>query len=241
MQKSRLLKTIFLIIFLSVSSFAFAQVRVNLDNLYTVTFPLNPTKTKTDTNTTVYSANQNGAFYIVMVKHMVKQFDYSTNSDSLQHFYDALLNTTVKKAGAKLVYKENLKISGNKGIDFGYTVENKAGFPDTRYQRSVYLNKTLISFSFWTFKNKLEASTADREIFFNTITTPTDEAPPAPYTAAVKAVPADSGKTPAPQIATKTTLSRVGYSVGYILGAVILTALIIGLIVFIKKTSKNKK
>jgi hypothetical protein len=236
------MKKTLIVILLGFTQFAMAQVRVNLDNLYTVTFPLNPTKTKTDANTTVYSANQNDGFYIVMVQHMPKQFDYTSNADSLQRFYKNLLNSTIKKASAKLVYQESLKIDGTNAIDFGYTLDDKAGFPDTRFQRSVYINKTLISFSFWTFKAKLKAVTADKEIYFNTITTPKEEAPPAPYTASVKTSVADSGTAPAQQAASSANKTQVSYPVGYIVGAVIFVLLLIAVIVFNKKSSsKNKK
>jgi hypothetical protein len=238
------MKKLLVIILLGCTGFAFGQtgVRVNLNDLLSVTFPVNPTKTKTDSNATVYSANQNGAFYIVTVTNMSMRSDLSANSDSLQHFYDGLLNSTVKKLNAKLDYKESGTISDVKDIEFGYTLVSKAGFPDTRFERSVYLNKTLISFSFWTFKDKLQANTADRDIFFRSIVSPSEPAPPTPYQGEVKtAAPADTAKTPAQQAATKATVSRVGYSVGYILGAVILTALIIGLLIMIKKTFYNKK
>jgi hypothetical protein len=235
------MKKILIIVFLGFTQFAWGQVRVNLNNLYSVTFPLKPLKTQADSITTVYSANQKGAFYIASVKDMAKMADRSS-ADSLKHFYDELVKSTIKKLNGKLSYQKDITINGAKGVDFGYTIDSKTGFADARVQQSVYLNKTLFSFSFWTFKDKLAANIVDREVFFSTIATPTEETPPAPYTAAVKADTNIIDKTPAQQTAPKATVSRVGYSVGYILGALILTAFIIGIIVLIRKTSSpNKK
>lgn len=241
------MKKLLLFIFLGFTGLAYGQVRVNLNNLSSVTFPHNPTKTKTDSVNTVYSATQNGGYYIATIEDMSKRADLSANSDSLKRFYDNLLNTTIKKLNGKLAYKENLTVNGAPGIDFGYTLDNKAGFPDTRFQRSVYINKTLLTFAFWTFKDKLKANAADRDIFFNSIVDPSEPAPPTPYQPEVKGQtevttpPADSAKTPAQQIATKATVDRVGYSVVYILGAIFLAAVIIGLLVYFKKTFYNKK
>lgn len=238
------MKKLLFIILIGCTNLTFAQsgVRVSLNDLLTVTFPVNPTKTKTDSSATVYSANHNGGFYIVTVTDMSKKADLSANTDSLKHFYSELLVSTVKKADGKLEYKEDASINDVKDIEFGYTVVNKAGFPDARFQKSVYLNKTLITFAFWTFKDKLQAVTPDRDLFFRSITAPSEPAPPTPYQADVKTAPAGSkAETPAQQIAPPATVNRVGYSVGYILGAVILTALIIGLLIFIKKKFYDKK
>lgn len=235
------MKKLLLPIFLICTQLAFAQVRVSLDSQLSVTFPINPTKTKTGADSYVYSANQNGAFYIATVTDMGKQFDYTTNGDSLQHFYDNLLNSTVKKVSAKLDYKQSTTIADVKGFEFGYTLDNKGGFPDMRFQRSVYLNKTLYSFQFWTFKDKLKANTADRDVFFNTITKPREEAPAAPYQAAVKVAPADSGKTVAKQATTKPAGSPLGYYAGVIIGCLLLGAFIMVIIKLVIKTPKSPK
>ncbi|MEO6522282.1 MAG: hypothetical protein ABIN91_11430 [Mucilaginibacter sp.] len=240
MQESRLFRNLLIAILLGFSQLALGQVRVNLNNSYSVTFPLKPLKTRADSITVVYSANQKGAYYIASVKDMGKMADRSSN-DSLKRFYNDLIKSTIKKLNGKLSYQKDITINGAKGVDFGYTIDSKTGFADTRFQQSVYLNKTLLSFSFWTFKDKLEANTADKEVFFNTIATSTEEAPPAPYTAAVKADTNIIDKTPAQQTASKATASRVGYSVGMLLGALILGAFIVGIIVLIRKTSSNNK
>jgi hypothetical protein len=235
------MKKLLIIVLLGFAQFTFGQVRVTLKNLASVTFPSTPAKAKTDAYTTVYSANHNGAFYIATVIDMSNKFDYSTNADSLLHFYDALRERTLKKQNAKLDFKETTNTIGVKGVEFGYTLNTKGSIPDTRVQRSIYLNKTLITFAVWASKAKLEISRTDKEIFFNTIAKPGEEAPPAPYQAAVKNTAADTTKAPAQQAPAKAEVNRAGYSVGYLLGAVILTAFIIGLIVLIRKTSSSNK
>lgn len=236
------MKKLLLPIFLICTQLAFSQVRVSLDNQLSVTFPLKPTKTKTGADSYVYSANQNGAFYIATVTPMSKLFDYSTNGDSLQHFYNEQLNSTVKKVSAKLDYKQSATIADTKGFEFGYSLDNKGDFPDMRFQRSVYLNKTLYSFQFWTFKDKLKANTPDRDVFFNTISKPKEEAPAAPYQAAVKAAaPADSSKKTAQQTTPKVSLSRVGYTTGVIIGCLLLAAFIMVIIKLVIKSPKKKK
>jgi len=237
------MKKLLLFVLLFCSQFSFGQVRINLDNQLSVTFPINPTKTKTGADSYVYSANQNGAFYIATVTKMSKQFDYSTNADSLQHFYDDQLNTTVKKVNGKVDYKQSATVGSAKGFEFGYTLDTKGAFPDMRFQRSVYLNKTLYSFQFWTFKDKLEVNTADREVFFNTISTPKEQAPPAPYANPVKATATDTIKTQATTAQTQTTVTRnpAGYYTGVILGCLILGFCILWIIRLIIKTSANKR
>jgi hypothetical protein len=235
------MKKLFTLFFLCCTQLAFSQtgVRVSLNNALSVTFPSKPVKSKTDSNTTVYSANQNGAYYIVSVKNLGEEI----SSDSLSNFYDGVVNSTIKKSNAKLVSKSSVSINDIKGIQFEYTVDNKAGFPDTRFQESVYSDKMLVSFSFWTFKDKLGAHASDKDIFLNSIVNPSEPAPPTPYQteAQAKANPTDTAKAAADLAAKKETVSRVGYSTGYIIGALLFAALLVGIGVMIKKTFFNKK
>ncbi|RKR82974.1 hypothetical protein BDD43_3173 [Mucilaginibacter gracilis] len=238
------MKKLIVIILLCCTHVAFGQtgVRVSLNNLVSVTFPAKPVISKPDSNTTVYSINRNGAFYTVTVEDLSKKAYLHNNVDSLLHFYDGLYKSQIKAQGGTLAYKKRMAINDDVAIEFAYTLNAKASVPDTRFQQSVYIDNTLVSFAFWTFKDKLKANAADKDIFFNSIVDPSEPAPPTPYQPEIKA-PADSiaVKTPAPQTVSKATESRFGYSVGYLLGAAIFTAFIIGMLILIKRNSRKDK
>jgi hypothetical protein len=229
------MKKLLLILLTLTTAATFAQVRVNLNSNWAVTFPVKPIISKPDTATTIYTSNLNGAYYIATVKKLNNLPDITFNFDSLDHFYDALVNTTIKNSSATLSVKQTITLNDKRAISFGYTLPNSLSFPDTREQQSVYLNKVLVSFSFWTFKNKLDANMANKEVFFNSIGKPSAVAPEAKYNTTVTA--GDSSKTTS-STSTKTTTAASEHSspIYTIIG--IIVGLLLG---FGYKTIRDKK
>jgi hypothetical protein len=135
-----------------------------LGNLATIKLPDSPKITHVEGGE-LYIV-QKGPIYIAQVgdvKGGLRDLFKKSNTDS---YYNGYINGALKSnKGAKLFYKNKLKINGHEGIEFGY----KAILNDQqtyRYQHVVFVNDTLLMCGIWS-SDSLSKDDPNLKPFFN--------------------------------------------------------------------------
>lgn len=164
------MKRLLLLFLLSNSAVAFSQsaFKLTIDSLSTVSLPGKPSLKKNDT-TTVYFIHQYSAEYIILVQDFKKRKDFVLHQDSLSAFYQGVVEGGVGAArNSTLLSKNEVTVNGFKAIDFEYKVDSTL-LPDVRFQRSIILNKQMITYCFWTFSDSAKINTPKKDAFFKSI------------------------------------------------------------------------
>lgn len=177
------MKRLFPLFLLLYTGLAFGQnnFKLNVDSLAVVTLPGKPASKKNDTGS-VYFYKKYAAEYIILKQNFKYYKNFSLHKDSLSEFYDGIVNGHLRLPHSKLLSKNEVTINGFKAIDFSYKADSTHGLPDVRFQRAIFLDHYMITFSFWTSSDSLQKNLTNKEAFLNSITIIADKNKTKQYT-----------------------------------------------------------
>ena len=215
------MKRLFVLFFLLYTGIAFGQdFKLKIDSLVTATLPGKPASKKNDTGQ-VYFYKRYASEYIILLQNFKYYKKFSLQKDSLSAFYDGVVEGHLRLPHSKLLSKNEVTINGFKAIDFSYKADSTHGLPDVRFQRAIFLDHYMITFSYWTSSDSLQKNLPNKDAFLNSI-----------------AIIADKGKT------KQYTDEGLAYNLGVIVGkylAIPLVIIIGLLIVFLIRRVAYKK
>jgi len=181
------LKKLLLLFFLLYTRIAFGQdLKLKIDSLATVTLPGKPASKKNDTGA-VYFYKRYASEYIVYLQNFKYYKKFSLRQDSLSAFYEGVVEGHLQLPHSKLLSKNEVIVNGFKAIDFAYKADSTHGLPDVRFQRAIFLDHYMITFSYWTSSDSLQKNLPNKEAFFNSIAIIADKDKTKQYTDEVMA------------------------------------------------------
>jgi hypothetical protein len=164
------LKRLLLLFFLLYTGIAFGQsnFKLNIDSLAVVSLPGKPASKKNDTGQ-IYFYKKYASEYIVLLQNFKYYKKFSLQKDSLSAFYEGVVEGHLRLPHSKLLSKNEVTINSFKAIDFSYKADSTHGLPDVRFQRAIFLDHYMITFSYWTSSDSLQKNLPNKEAFFNSI------------------------------------------------------------------------
>jgi len=215
MKRSLLL---FLLLYTGIA-FGQSSFKLKIDSLAVVNLPGKPASKKNDTGQ-IYFYKKYASEYIILLQNFKYYKKFSLRQDSLSAFYEGVVEGHLRAPHSKLLSKNEVTINGFKAIDFSYKADSTHGLPDVRFQRAIFLDHYMITFSYWTSSDSLQKNLPNKDAFLNSI-----------------AIIADKDKT--------KQYTDEGYDFGLIMGNKYLTisfVIVIGLlIVFLVRRVAYKK
>jgi len=159
-----------LVFFFLYSELAFGQspFKLKIDSLATVNLPGKPASKKNDTGA-VYFYKKYASEYIVYLQNFNYYKKFSLRQDSLSAFYEGIVEGHLHTPLNKLISKNEVTVNGFKAIDFAYKADSTHGLPDVRFQRAVFLDHYMITFSYWTSSDSLQKNLPNKDAFFKSI------------------------------------------------------------------------
>ena len=210
---------IFLFLFNGYYLFGQNPYKQNIANLVSVTFPEKPSISDTLGNMVTKFIDSTGMYTVINREIDPQQLLFKP--DKLAEFYDPIIKGYVKGTKGKLIEKKIFEVQGFKGIEIETVASPNPNLPDLRYARMILLNNTLITINFWTLSENKQATETARKQFFNSLTINADQ------------TTITQGNNPS------------GYSIGVIIGKILIWATLIGivavLILLIRKWKKKGK
>lgn len=163
------MKRLLLLFFLLYTGIAFSQnFKLKIDSLATVTLPGKPASKKNDTGA-VYFFKKYASEYIVYLQNFNYYKKFSLRQDSLSAFYEGVVEGHLHAPHSKLLSKNEITVNGFKAIDFSYKADSTHGLPDVRFQRAIFLDHYMITFSYWTSSDSLQKNLPNKDAFLNSI------------------------------------------------------------------------
>lgn len=163
-----MIKKLLLFFILLDTGFAFGQKTtsyiVNIDSLAEASLPVKPGFRKTDTSE-LYIAKTPSAYYLIVVQKMKNKKGFSLTKNTLESFYQQNMQANLNFAKGKLLWQEDILMDSLKAINYEYKTTGDT-LPDIRFQRTVFLNNTLINFCFWTLSDSLKVNLPKKDAFF---------------------------------------------------------------------------
>jgi hypothetical protein len=197
--------------------FAFGQkgYQQDLGKIAAITFPDTP-RTTVKNDETVYGLNDSGIVYLAIaapVKKGLKDIFTKNINDSL---FQGVIIGSLRSSKGKLFYKKPIELNGLKGLEFGYECEQDS-VRSFRYHQTFYVNGTLIFYGYWS-KDSLQADDQGMRAFFNS------------FKLKIKAkdIVQDDGSKLA---------YTVGKGIGYVIIAMVIVLLALGVVFLIRKFS----
>lgn len=177
------MKRSFLLFLLLYTGIAFGQntFKLKIDSLVIATLPGKPASKKNDTGQ-VYFYKRYASEYIIYLQNFKYYKKFSLRQDSLSAFYNGVIEGHLRAPHSKLLSKSEVTINGFKAIDFSYKADSTHGLPDVRFQRAVFLDHYMITFSYWTSTDSLQKNLPNKEAFFNSIAVIADKDKTKQYT-----------------------------------------------------------
>jgi len=165
-----LMKRLPLLFFLLYTGITFGQdnFKLKIDSLVTVTLPGKPASKKNDTGQ-IYFYKKYASEYIVLLQNFKYYKKFRLRQDSLSAFYEGVVEGHLRLPHSKLLSKNEVTINGFKAIDFSYKADSTHGLPDVRFQRAIFLDHYMITFSYWTSSDSLPKNWPNKEAFFKSI------------------------------------------------------------------------
>lgn len=222
--------TLILILFLFSFNFSFAQEThsQDLENLAVISFPSTPVIADT-MGQKVYSLAMDKTNYIVIIMNRSGN-KFELKKGDLDEFYTGTINGTLKASEGKLINKREFTVDGLKGIEFEFTTTKNPGLPNLRFQRMVYTDKGFFSINFWT-NDENENRLQEKDAFFNSLKFNTKDQELKQFTTTATSSDRREG-SPA---------NNVGYSIGRVLGYLLIPGIIILVIVLVRKKNKRSE
>ncbi|MEO6818641.1 MAG: hypothetical protein ABI266_08135 [Ginsengibacter sp.] len=228
MKKSTLILSLFLFAF----SYGIAQntYEQNLENLAVIHFPAQPL-TRDTLGQKVYSLATDKANYIVLIMNDKSDTKIELKKNELDEFYTGTINGTLQASEGKLISKKDFTVDGLKGVEFEFTSDKNPNIPKLRFQRMIYTDKGVLAVNFWTNddnKNILQR----KDDFFNSLKFNTKDQELKQYTST--AISSDRREN--------SSAYNLGFSIGKILGFLLIPGIIILIIVLVRnKNKRNEK
>jgi|GEM_PF-3259074 len=176
-------RKLLLFVFLLYAGNVFSQstFKLKIDSLATVTLPGKPASKKNDTGA-VYFFKKYASEYIVYLQNFNYYKKFSLRQDSLSAFYEGVVEGHLHAPHSKLLSKNEITVNGFKAIDFSYKADSTHGLPDVRFQRAIFLDHYMITFSYWTSSDSLQKNLPNKNAFLNSITIIADKEKAKQYT-----------------------------------------------------------
>jgi len=187
----------------------------DLNRIASITFPDTP-KTTVEKDETVFALNDSGIVYLAIaapVQKGIKDIFTKNANDSL---FEGVIIGSLKSSKGKLFFKKPVQMNGLQGLEFGYEAEVDS-VKSYRYHQAFYLNGTLIFYGYWS-KDSLKADDKGMRSFFNSFK--------------LKVKPKDIIQDDGSKLAY-----NIGKGLGYVLIAVVIALLGLGVVFLIRKFS----
>jgi len=216
---------LFLFFVLSISTgFGQSAFKKDLRNVVEISFPV-PASFKIVGTDTVYYARQYSSYYFALSKDFSGDPNFTVEKDSLDSFYEGVIRGTVATAKGALIKQNFFLINGLRGVEFEFVSTDNPHLPNLRFQRSLYLNKKLVNYSYWTVSDSLGINASKKDQFFNSISIKADKNNLKQY-------------TESKDLLTKIQRA-VGSTVPLVISAVMLICSVVLIILLIKRRNKN--
>jgi len=177
------LKRLLLLSLFFYTSFAFGQdtFKLKIDSLATATLPGKPASKKNDTGA-VYFYKRYASEYIIYLQNFNYFKNFKLHKDSLSAFYEGIIEGHLHAPHSKLLSQNEVTVNGFKAIDFSYKADSTRGLPDVRFQRALFLDHYMITFSYWTSSDSLQKNLPKKDAFLKSITIIADKYKTKQYT-----------------------------------------------------------
>lgn len=165
-------RTIPLIILLALGfSTCFAQpdVKQDLNGIASIAFPQKPQVQDNKIGKYFYVLSPTD-YYFVQVRDVSKTPNFNIKQGDLDSLYNGLIHGTVMAMqGGKLLSQGKFKVGTLEGAESRYQFDTRTKVRRFVYQRVLFVNNTILNYSFWTTADSLAQTAQKRDHFFNSL------------------------------------------------------------------------
>ncbi len=217
------------LLFLILGYLSFGQNWINTEvtEFASIDFPDQAEITETGQET-VYFSQDDYAYYVVSVRTLTDQQSRNFSDNDIPEIYRGATNGMVNAAGGALISKKDITIDGYPALEIEYSASSNSNLPVQRFARIVFIEKSLITSSFWLIEEDNAESITRKTSFFNSLSFQ-------------KSTTNINEEFEDPNVETTTSSYNYGYLIGQIVAALALLIILIVILYFIFKKRNTKK
>lgn len=223
------IKLCILLLFIVNINYAQEPIKTDITDFASINFPVASELTETQSET-VYSADNEFAFYIVRVRKLTDQQSSRITKEEIPNLYQGFANGALEAVNGEIISMNTITILGLPALEMEYYAPANPELPSQRFKRIIYVNQNIISIDFWPLTKENDIVNEKKAKFFNSFIINSTE-----VENIVNVTNDNNSKT---NIASET-----GLFVGQVIFYFTLIAFLIGLFLLIRyliKKNKNK-
>lgn len=158
----------FLILSFFIANISYAQdwVKTDITDFASINFPIESKLTKNQVET-VYSAEDEFAFYIVSIRKLTDQQSSQITQKDIPSLYQGVVQGTMDAAKAKIISMNEIILQNTPALELEYNASANPNIPSHRYKRIIYINKNIINIDFWPLTNEKNIISEKKTKYFN--------------------------------------------------------------------------
>lgn len=157
-----------LILFIFIVNITNAQdwVKTDITDFASINFPVESELTKNQRET-IYSAEDEFAFYIVIVRKLTDQQSSQITQNELTNLYQGVVQGTLDASNAEIISMNEIILQNIPALELELYGPANPNLPSQIFKRIIYVNQHIILIDFWPLTNQKDIANEKKLEYFN--------------------------------------------------------------------------